>query len=313
MNVNSSILSIVFHTNSTETESWFIPVDILMIICTILVIILATLFVLVIIFDKTCHTISMMLISNSCLTAIVLGCISFSLSLFTLENDIKQIYYEDSFCAFRAYMNYALSAAFMFSFSLQAFYRYIVVVYRTHLFLQSIKFQVLLISLTWIFSFTYPLVIIFTDRIIYNIDNQICQLPLRLSFSLIFGAFCIYIIPVSMTMFIYIKLILYVKELRHHMIIVNTLSRAQRELKMVQRIVTLINIIMTIGIPYGIFIFISFFTTPPKYHFRIAFVFVDASLLSVMIVLFQFTDPLKKSIMKRLSIRPNAIAPGRPY
>ncbi|CAF1498299.1 unnamed protein product [Adineta steineri] len=313
MNLTSSISSIVSHTNSTGTESWFIPVDILMIICTILVIILATLFVLIIIFDKTCHTISMMLISNSCLTAIVLGCISFSLSLFTLENDIKQIYYEDSFCAFRAYMNYALSAAFMFSFLLQAFYRYIVVVYRTHLFLQSIKLQLLLISLTWIFSFTYPLVIIFTDRIIYNIDNQICQLPLRLSFSLIFGAFCIYIIPVSMTMFIYIKLILYVKELRHHMIIVNTLSRAQRELKMVQRIVTLINIIMTIGIPYGIFIFISFFTTPPKYHFRIAFVFVDASLLSVMIVLLQFTDPLRKSIMKRLSMRPNAIAPGRPY
>ncbi|CAF1209960.1 unnamed protein product [Adineta ricciae] len=294
--------------NLTSTESWFVPTDILMVICTILIIILATLFLFIIILHKTCHTISMMLVANTCLTTLVLGCVSLSLSLFTLENDLKQIYYEDSLCVLQAYLNYAASAEFMFSFSLQAFYRYITVVYRTNLYWQTFKCQALLVCITWIFSLTYPVVFVFLHNITYNADNQICQLPLGISFSLFYGVFCIYLIPVSMTMIIYFKLILYIRELSHTTMVVRTLLRVQRELKMVQRIVTLLNIIVTIGVPYGIFVFISFFTTPPKYHFRIAFIFTDASILIALIVLLQFTDPLKKSLVKRFLQQPNAVA-----
>ncbi|CAF4769894.1 unnamed protein product, partial [Rotaria sp. Silwood2] len=110
-------------------------------------------------------------------------------------------------------------------------------------------------------------------------------------------------------MLIYFKLIRYVQDMSKHVIPTNTLYRAQRELKMVRRIVILIMGIVTIGFPYALFIFISFFTTPPKYHFRIAYIFVDTSLAFVMIALFQFTEPLKISIMKRITRQVNVVIP----
>ncbi|CAF1552688.1 unnamed protein product, partial [Rotaria sordida] len=80
---------------------------------------------------------------------------------------------------------------------------------------------------------------------------------------------------------------------------------AQRELKMFRRLVILVMGIAMIGFPYALFIFISFFTTPPQYHFRIAYIFVDTSMAFVMIALFQFTEPLKTSIMKRVTRQAN--------
>ena len=77
--------------NSTTmiNESWFIPIDILMIVCAVLVIISAVLFLFIIILDKTCHTVPMMLIASSCLGQLLSGCGVLRIWIFRLENDIK--------------------------------------------------------------------------------------------------------------------------------------------------------------------------------------------------------------------------------
>jgi hypothetical protein len=309
MNSTSSIDLTIFINNLTRTtiESWFIPFDILMIVCTVTVIIFATLFLIIIASDKTCHTTPMMLTANTCLSALVLGCSMLSLCIFMLQNDLKQISYQDSLCIIRAYIDYVSCALIIYSFLLQALYRYLSAVYPTRLFYQSMKFQFSLICLTWIFCFVYPLAFMFTDEIKYNVDNQICQLVLRLCFSIIYGAQCIYVIPVLIINFIYLKLIRYVHVMNKRTTPVNVLSRVKRQLRMVRRTIILLMIIIVMGCPYGIFIFISFFTSPPKYHFRIAFIFIDLSLVVEMLVLFQFTDPLQTSIMKRIRPRPNVV------
>jgi hypothetical protein len=92
-----------------------------------------------------------------------------------------------------------------------------------------------------------------------------------------------------------------------HVTIANTLSRAQRELKMVRRTVILVTILVISCFPYALFLFLSFFNSTPKYHFRIGFAFIDVSLLLMMIVLFQFTDPVKTSLMKRINRRSNMV------
>ncbi|CAF1013516.1 unnamed protein product [Rotaria sp. Silwood1] len=278
-----------------------------MFVCISLTIILGILFLCIIILDKTCHTVSMMITANTCLSAIVAGCSLLSMCIFTLENDIKQISYEDSLCILRGYFCYASCAVFDYSFLLQSIYRYITVVYPLRLFWQSAKFQALLICSTWIFSYVFPAAFMFTNEFIYNVDNQICQLPLRLSFSIIYATHCIYVIPVSLIMFIYLKLVRYVKEMSKRVTPANILARAKRELRMVQRTVILVTILLTLGVPYTIIIFMSFFTNPPKYHFRIAFIFVDVSLAFVMIALLKFTDPLRMSLMKRVNGRRNTV------
>jgi hypothetical protein len=288
-------------------QSWFIPFDILMIICTVITIILATLFLSIIALNKTCRTVPMMLIANSCLAELVFACSTLSMASFTLQNDMKQIQYQNSLCLFGGYMSYMSTGIQSYSYLLQAIYRYIIIVYPFRLFWQSAQFQGLLICLTWICGIIYPIPIVLKSQIIYLVDDQICQMPPRFSFLIIFNASYNYLIPMGGIMLIYFQMIRYVKEVSKRVTSANALFRAQRELKMVHRIVSLITIIMTTGIPYTIFVLMSFFNRVPKYHFRIAFLFVDLSLVFVMVTLFQFTDPLKTSVMKRIKPRPNVV------
>lgn len=159
------------------------------------------------------------------------------------------------------------------------------------------------------FSLLFPLGFIFTASLTYNSDNQICQLPLQFSFAVIYACSCLCTIPVAITMFIYYKLVRYVRRMNQNMTHANILLRAQRELKMIGRIAKLVTILVILGGPYVIFIIISFFITPPKYHFRIAFLFVDASSAFVMIAICRFTDPLRESIMKRVKRQLNMVIP----
>jgi hypothetical protein len=104
--------STLFNNNSTKiiVKIWFIPLDILAIVCAILSIELATLFLFIIILDKTCHTVPMMLVANSCLAHLIFRIDILWMTLFKLQNDIKQIQYQDSFCIFRSYINYVIYA-----------------------------------------------------------------------------------------------------------------------------------------------------------------------------------------------------------
>lgn len=110
-------------------------------------------------------------------------------------------------------------------------------------------------------------------------------------------------------MFIYFKLVLYVREMSKRVTVANTLFRAERELKMVRHIVILVIGITTVGFPYALFVFISLFATPPRYHCRIAYIFVDASFTFVIIALFKFTEPLKASVMRRINRERNLVLP----
>ncbi len=311
MNTTLFITSMILTNNSVTpiVKSWFVPLDILLIICSILVIGFATFFLFVMILDKTCHTIPVMLVANSCIAEILLAIDALWMNVYALQNDLKQIQYQDSFCVFRGYFSLSSYALQNYSYLLQSIYRYVVVVYPTRLFWQTARVQLLFIGFSWIFAFLYPIAFMFTGDIIYNVNNQICQVFLRLSFCVIFTAQCIYTIPVLLIIFIYFLLIRYVKGMSKHVTHVNALAQAQRELKMARRIVILTMILFTAGFPFGLFAFMSFFTTPPKYHFRIAYAFIDLSLALVMICLFQFTDPLKTSVKKTLKYRPNMIGP----
>ncbi|CAF4011683.1 unnamed protein product [Rotaria sp. Silwood1] len=303
--------SLIFMSNSLtiNTESWFIPLDIVTIVSIALTIGLAILILLIILIDKTCHTVPMMLIANSCLAELICASDSLGMTIFTLHNDLQQIPYPDSMCIFRGYLSYASCAVMNYSFLLQAIYRYVVVVYPNYLIFQSTRFQLFFICVTWTLGFVYPIGFMSNGNITYDVDNQICQISLGLSFPMIFVALCIYTIPISLIMFVYFKLVRYVKTISNLVTPANTLIRARRELNMFRRIVIFVTILVVLGIPYITFICMSFFISPPKYHLRIACSAIYVSLACVIIALFQLTPPLKTSIMKLISGRRNKITP----
>ncbi len=314
MNSTFLALSSISILNSSElhSESWFIPIDILQIGSCIIVFICSIIFLFIIAIDKTCHTVPMILVGNTCLTALGFAIEEFWMRLRALQNDIQRIQYQDPLCLFFGYLIYSTCATFFASFILQAFYRYAIVVYPTHLVWQSIKCQLALICLTWIVGFVFPLGFLFSGNIIYNVNNQICDIPFRLSAARIWASLSVYGIPVMIISFIYYKLIQYVKEMSKRVTPTNILLRAQREIKMARRTIIIVMFFLTLGVPYAIFIVISFFITPTIYYFRITYLFVDFSLACVMIVLFQFTDPLKLSIKKKLNFRVTTVTPAIP-
>ena len=297
------------HSMLVINEPWFIPFDVMMIVWCAMAIACFSIFLFVIICDRTCHTVTMMLVANSCLSGCVFSIDVLAMVVFTFQNDLKGIAAEDSLCITRGFIGYILTFLQNNSYLLQAIFRYVKVVYPHRAFLQSARFQSLLVFLTWICSVLCTVPYVITNEIQYNADNQICQMPLRLSFLTIYNALCVYMIPISLTMLLYFKLVRYVHCMGERATPMNTLSRAQRELRMVRRIVILISSVAAIGFPYALFIFVSFFTRPPKYHFRIAYIFVDLSLLFVVVALFRFTEPLRASITKRIETRVNMVIP----
>ena len=292
-----------------DTQSWFIPIEILKIICSIFAILLAIIFLLIIIFDKTCHTVPMLLIANSCLAEFALGINLLVTAIVALRNNLKQIYFFDYFCLLQGCTVYMFLGIQNSSYLLQSIYRYISIIYPTRLFYRSVRFQLFLIILTWICGILYPIPLLLTNQIKYQIDDQMCQMPTELSFITIFNATYVYLIPMGMIMFIYFQMIGYVRKMSKNVTRANQLFHARRELKMIQRIILLVCIILSLGLPYTIFIFMSFFNRAPKYHFRIAYVFADGSLLFIMITLFSITDPLKTSMKKIVNRRPATVNP----
>jgi len=303
MNSTSFLSLVTIDKQSTiiNIPSWFIPIDIFMIVCAVLTMLFTLIFLSIIIVDKKCHTVPMMLVANSCLIGFILSLDIFGMTLFTIHNDLKQIQYQDSFCVFRGYLTYVGCAILYYSFLLQAIYRYVTAVYPHCLFWQSVRFQMLVICLTWIFGIAYSMHFLFTGQIVYNPDNQICQMILQLSISVIYMTLCFYILPLLMTMVMYFNIVRHVQAMSKRVIVANTLFRVQRDLKILRRIVILTMILFTSGFPYALFMFMSFFNHIPKYHFRIAYLFINLSSVLVMIALFQFTESLKAFIMKRIN------------
>ncbi|CAF0964996.1 unnamed protein product [Adineta ricciae] len=306
----NSTIDLVFLSNTTfSIEFWHIPLDIFNIVCLILVIVLSLLFLSIIIFDKTCHTVPMLFVANSCVIGVLHASNMFWISILRLQNDLQTTQHQDRSCIFQAYLRYAFCAIVICSFLLQAVYRYLIVFYPKHVTWLSLRSQFLLIVLTWLYGLTFPMAFMFNGDIGYIADIDVCDVPLRLSFALIFLSLCVYSIPLSLVMFIYLKLIRYVKMMNQRVTPANVLFRIQRELKMIRQIVITITVLVPICIPYTIFFILSFFTALPVYYFRILFTFAVGSFLFTMLTVFKFTDPLKLSMMKKLNIRSKILIP----
>ena len=296
--------------SSTTVESWFIPFDILFIANSVLIIVISLFSLTLIVLEKACRNVSTMLIAHTYVTAIILGCLLLGNSIFALENDLAQQVNDHPLCIIRGFIDYGIYTLFNCSFVSQALHRYVIVVHPNRLFWKSYSSQLLLIGLTCVHGVVYLVPFVFIGDIVYNSDNQICQIVLRLSFSIIYGAFFAYTLPLSLVVYIYVRLVRYVKEMGRNAAAYPNLFRAKRELRMVRRLVLLLAVLIGIAFPYILIMFMAFFNQAPRYHFRLAYIFLHASASTVLVLLFQFTEPLKASLVRRMKSISNEVIPS---
>ena len=296
--------------NSTiiHIESWFIPLDIIIIIIAALSIILGIIFLLIAATHRTCWTVPMLLNCDSCLEEITFSSILLLMAIFSIQHDLQANIGDASYCKILGMISYAGATGQNYSFLLMALYRYIRVVYPTRLYWQSMRCQLSLVIVKWIFSFGVGLSMYLTDQIVYNINNQICQIPLSLSVPLLATSVILYMAPNFGMVLIYIQLTRYIHRISARTTVANNLFHARRELKLIQRTFILSSTLIFLGVPYMIFVFISFVTEPPKYHFRIAYFSIDFSMLAIVIMMFYFTQQVRDIIRKPL-LRSTTVMP----
>ncbi|CAF1431702.1 unnamed protein product [Adineta ricciae] len=77
-------------------ESWFLPIEIIKIVCTFLTSVCCVIYLCIILLNKTCHTLPMMLTANTCASTLAFACSMLStknlsnLSDFRFKFDIRQ-------------------------------------------------------------------------------------------------------------------------------------------------------------------------------------------------------------------------------
>ncbi|CAF1085135.1 unnamed protein product [Adineta steineri] len=224
------------------------------------------------------------------------------MAVFTLRHDLqKSSEKSTSFCVILGFLAFVADGIQNYSYLLTAVYQYISVVYPNKVIWRTVKTQFCLISVIWIVCIMDMLPVLLAGQISYNVNNQICQVPLRLSLPLIYVAATIYSVPNFGITIVYIKLTRYVHQMSFRTVSNNTLFHARRELRLVQRTFVLTNTLIVLGFPYLIFVLTSFFTPPTKYHFRIIFICIDISVLMVIIIGYCFTPNIKTIIQKILS------------
>ncbi|CAF1018590.1 unnamed protein product [Adineta steineri] len=224
------------------------------------------------------------------------------MAIFTLQHDLQHSSEKSiSFCIILGFLAFVADGLQNYSYLLTAIYQYISVVYPNKVIWRTVKTQFYLIIVIWIVCIIDMLPVLLTGQISYNVNNQICQVPLRLSLPLIYVAAVIYTVPNFGITVVYIKLTRYVHQISLRTVSNHTLFHARRELRLVQRTFVLTNTLIVLGFPYLIFVLTSFFTSPPKYHFRIIFICIDISVLMVVIIGYCFTPNIKTIIRKILS------------
>jgi hypothetical protein len=90
----------------------------------------------------------MILIANTYLAELILASDIFGIVAFTLQNDLKQIQYQDSLCIFRGYLSYSSCGLQNCSYLLQSIRRYIIIVHLNRLYWRSVRIQLLFIGFT---------------------------------------------------------------------------------------------------------------------------------------------------------------------
>ncbi len=282
-----------------DCETWRIVVGISSIIPLVVAILLALIFLIIVIHNRTCRTVPLMLTCNSCIATIIFGSNMLAIAVFALHNDIKRRAFQDIFCTFRDYLGFLGTALLLYSFALQALYRYIIVVYPARVSWHSVRVQGTLACLCWFFCIVSLLPWLLLGISTYDVDNQACILPFGFSVPIIYNVILVYFIPVTIIILIYFKLVRYVHQLNTHSALsLKAVQICRRECVMVRRIIIIISILLILGIPYTTFLFISFVTKPPKYYYRIALFFSDLSQALVMIILFKFSKPVMDVVRK---------------
>ena len=144
--------------------------SILMIVCSIFGIICALIFIIIVVTHRQCHTFTILLVLNSSVAGLIANVTCLSQAIYQLL-DLGN----DSLCAIRGLFLQITTGLFYHTLCVQALHRLFVTVYSTRRYLQTVRFNISMVVIQWIFSAAFGLPIFIFNRIKYQAGSCICQ------------------------------------------------------------------------------------------------------------------------------------------
>jgi len=148
--------------------------SILMIVCSIFGIICALIFIIIVAIHRPCHKLTILLVLNSTIAGLIANMTCLSQATYQLI-DLGN----DTLCTIRGLFLQTSTGILYHTLCVQALYRLFVTVYSTRRYLQTIRFNISMVVIQWIFSTTFGLPIFFLNRIRYQSGSRICQVKFK--------------------------------------------------------------------------------------------------------------------------------------
>ncbi len=214
--------------------------------------------------------VSILLTCNTYLNALLLSSIMLLMYFYNLLGNLNSsIVFDGRWCVIRTYLTHVCFCAFYHSFALQAIFRLFRVVFYKRRFLQSYGIFISSIILQWILSFLFILPNLLLNDFQYLPHEFNCWIAFQNIRGLIMVTLFIYNNPLTIIFTIYTQIIRYTRRIVH--VKQRRLKSNQRDLIILKRIVILVFIIVGIGLPTFIIVFIDIITksaVPFAYHIQ---------------------------------------------
>ena len=276
-----------------------------MLITSAIALIVSSIYLIIIIVSQGQRvSVSSLLASNTYLSALTYSSAHFAIAVAVLKSDMvvkngTRIPLDNPFCMSSALVFYGGCALLYYSYVMEAIQRFSRVVLHDYRWLHKRRIQCLFILGQWIICILATFIpLIFTNQLQYDLNMNMCIIPIRSSgWTMYYALFC-YTIPLVLVGIFYHRLIQYIMTARNRvsacLISGSVVISAQRQLALIQRVVILVGILVCSGLPYCLFIFIGFWTNPPEYQFRISFLCVDIALASVVLAMFCYSRDISR-------------------
>ena len=202
-------------------------------------------------FSKPLHTVTHLLISNTCIASItycVVQCNNYIYLLFIKWDR------NDQSCRWRGYFAYLSIVAVIYSYLLQAISRFFIIILSTKFrWLTTIRTHLYLIVIGWILVFIVPLPALVTKDIFFR-QGFLCWVPKRSILHVLYTAIAYYFIPIMLIIGIYI--FIYIR-IRTHAAIQGFRRRQNRDLEVFRNIMILLSIYTVGAMPVILFMLTS--------------------------------------------------------
>jgi len=208
-----------------------------------------------------------LLICNS-FCSIILPCIILlNMYAYKLYGSLhSNISFDNWWCYGRAYLLHVGLCLLYHSFLLQAFFRFLRVVLFRYKQLQTFRFIYRLAISQWLIDFLLIIPILILREFQYISQNYYCQILFTNIRGLVFATFIVFNVSMTGIGSIYFYIIYYTKKTNGQLPLQNRQRANQRDLVVLRRIIILVGILLTLGLP-SILLWLSYLITGYLYPF----------------------------------------------